>query len=276
MIGASFVFVSPPVGAPPAHDLADDNLSLWLRSDGITGTGPTFNWAGEASTGSSASHSLSSYPAYDDEVESAAGAFDSFAAAVWPNSGNYPKISSSTDVKELLGAVDNVAHSYTVAVVLQPVSSSSGDLSLGRVTVNNPSIFDGLGSYFAIVLLDIGGAPFVGVYHYDVDLGPEGTVPVAWTPGWGGWGLLLVSYNSTTSTITIRINGSVVHTGTLNPTRGVVALGGVACMGATGGGAYKLAMQSTEVAVWPDQCLDGASAELRETYFADRYPSLGM
>lgn len=271
----SFVFVSPAAGAP-VYDLSQDTLSVWLRDEGITGDLATLNWAGRASAGSSATHNFESYPAYDDEVTVQSAALDTYDSVLWPPSGNYPRLTSGFLVKELLGAVDDVAHSYTVAMVVRPLAANSGDTSGGRVTGANPSLFDGLGGYFSIPLLDIGGDPHVGVYHYDVGLGAEGTVPVAWPGGWGEYGLLWVAYDHSTSTVTIRINGAVAHTSALNPTRGAVALGGVAGMGATGGGSYELAMEVAELVVWPGVALTGAAAESRETYFADRYASLPL
>ena len=278
MIGASFAHMARGTTAPPIFNLATDNLSMWLRSESITGDLTTLVWNGTASAGTSGSHSLTHDAVYGDQVTVAAAVLDGKSAVVYPGAAAYPRLTSSYSVRDdVLGAVEYEGHSYTLAIVLAPDSSSTGSAPGGFVDNQNPSIFDGEGAgYFSIPLLDIGGAPKVGVYHLDVDTVPGGTPPIAWSPGWGGFGLLWVRYDHLTQTVRVRVNGVDVYTGSLVLSKGAGGAGGVAGGGTTGAGSFPLGLRVVELVAWPSQSLSGPEVTERETYFASRFPSLGL
>lgn len=278
MIGASFAHMARGTTAPPIFDLATDNLSMWLRSEGITGDLTTLVWNGTASAGTSATHALDHYPGFGDEVTVEPLAIDGKTAVVFPGAGLSPRLTSVYPVRDdILGALDYAGHSYTLAIVLSPESSSAGSAPGGFVDNQNPSIFDGEGQgYFALPLLDVGGDPKVGVYHLDANTVAGGTPPVSWAPGWGSFGLLWVRYDHLTQTVRLRINGSNVHTGSLVLSLGASGAGGAAGAGTAGGGTFTLGLRIAELAAWPAQSLSDPQVIERETYFASRFPSLGL
>ena len=84
MIGASFAHMARGTTAPPIFNLATDNLSMWLRSESITGDLTTLVWNGTASAGTSGSHSLTHDAVYGDQVTVAAAVLDGKSAVVYP------------------------------------------------------------------------------------------------------------------------------------------------------------------------------------------------
>lgn len=271
----SFVYVSPAGGVAPLHDLSTDNLGLWLRGPSLTGTLTTLNWPGTASAGSSASHSMAHDPGYDDLVDTVSADIDSRKVARWNTADPYPRLVSAANLRDdLLGATANTQHSYTVAAVVSLLSSSSGNLSTGKVNSMNPCLLTD-GSYCGITVLSVGGNPRIGVFHFDANLATEdGTTPIVWAPGWNAYAIMWVRYDAVSGLCKVRIDGSDVYSATLGYSRGAAGAGGVAFMGATGGGAYTLGMKVAELLTWPGQSLSDSELLAREAALLAVYPSL--
>lgn len=271
----SFVYLSRTGGAAPLHDLTTDNLSLWLRGPSITGSLTTLAWPGTASAGSSASHNMSHDAGYDDLVDTVSADIDSRKVARWKTADPYPRLTSNALMRDdLLGATANTQHSYTIAAVVSLLSSSSGNLTGGKVNSMNPCLITD-GSYFGLPVLDVGGSPKIGVFHYDATAATEdGTTPIDWTPGWNAYALMWVRYNHSSGVCKVRVDGADVYSATLGYSRGAAGAGGLASMGATGGGAYTLGMKVAEVLAWPGQNLTDPELLAREAALLAVYPSL--
>ena len=264
-------------GAAATHDPATDNLSLWLRSDSVTGTTSTLSWASKASAGSSGSAApMDHSPGYDDLVAQPSTALDGYDSVLW--SGLYPLLLSTDPMRAMLGAGDSTPASYTVAYVVQPLASNSYALDGGGKTDwGNPGFLAAADAAPSHAIMSDGGTAKFGVHHYNADtVTSDGTTPVTWPGGFGAWGLLWVSYTSG-GNIRIRINGSDLLDAAIATSQGPSAGDYPAYMGSLGGGAYVAEFRLVEVQVFPGQALTGAALTTREAgYFATRYPSLGL
>ena len=280
MLGSLVAFGLPPGGGGPTiYDPGTSNLSVWLRGEGVTGTGATLSWAGELSTGISAGSTFDHTATYGDEVIASGTTLDTRATVEWPTAGSYPQLVCAEAFRTgLLGSGDNVGASYTIGAVLQPLASNANGLSGGDTTANNASLLQDTGSYGRLATIHSDAK--IGVYHYDgVGAVGEGIPPVAWPGGFGAWGMLWIVFDyvsGTTGTLRMRINGTDVATETLRVLRGAVGLDGTTTSGASGGGTYAAAYRLAELLVYPGQAFTGSQLASKETYFADRYPSLGL
>lgn len=277
MLGSLLAFGLPPGGS--SYDPGTSNLSVWLRGDGVTGTGATLSWAGRASSGTSSGTTFLHTGTYDDEVISSSTQLDAKATVEWPVAGSYPQLVCSEAFRTgLLGQGDDAGASYTVGAVIQPLASNANGLSGGDTTASNAALLQDTGSYGRIA--SIHSDAKIGVYHYDgVGAVGEGIPPVAWPGGFGAWGLLWIVFDyvsGTTGTLRMRINGSDVATETLRVLRGSTGLDGTTTSGASGGGAHAAAFRLAELLVYPGQAFTGLQLATKETYFAARYPSLGL
>ena len=268
-------------GAAAAHDPATDNLSLWIRSDSVTGTLATLSAASKASAGSSGSaapmdHDLS----YGDLVEHPSTALDGHNSVLWV--GIYPRLLSTAKVHALLGIGDSAPASYTVAYVVQPLASNRYGLDGGgQVAATNPTIFGDPYGYLTHAIMDDGGTCKIGVHHQNEDaIYPDpaegGTTPAAWPGGFGAWGLMWVSYTSG-GNVRIRVNGTDLVNEAIVMHQGPSAGDQVAVMGTLGFGGYVAEFRLVEMMIFPGQALTGASLTTREQgYFKTRYPALGL
>ena len=262
--------------APAAHDPATDNLSLWLRTDSVSGTGATLSWASKASAGSSGSATaLNHNTGYGDTVEQPSTSLDGFASVLW--TGANPLLESTDGARITLGAGDSTPASYTVAYVLQPLSSNAYALSGGKVDWGNPGVFASAGGNLTHAIMDDGGTCKVGVRHYNDDTATAGgTTPFTWPGGFGAWGLMWVSYTSG-GNVRIRVNGTDYTDESIVSNQGPTWSDAIIYMGTMGGGAFVTTFRLVELMVFPGQALTGTAITDREAgYFATLYPSLGL
>jgi hypothetical protein len=239
-----------------------------------------FDWPGTASAGTSAAHSLVAAAAGYNYDVAPGGTIDGLAAVEWPSAAPYPLAVGATPHRTtLLGGGDSVEASYTIACVVQPLGSNTNAVSGGgKVTTANGCIFSDGHSYQGIYLLSDGGTAKFGVAHATSTPSEDGTVPITWPGGFNTWGLLFVSYDHVASTITIRVNGTTVHTAAIGDVVGPAAADTIGSLaGATGGGAGSAKMRMQELAIWPGVAKTVVEMQAIEAdYFADRFPSLGL
>ena len=263
--------------AAAPHDPATDNLSLWLRTDSVSGTGATLAWASKASAGSSGGAAAMNHnTGYGDTVEQPSTTLDGHASVLW--AGANPLLESVDLVRGLLGGGDSVGASYTAAYVIQPLASNTFGLTGGGKTgMTNPTVFgDPAGHVTHAIMSDAATCKF-GVHHYDEDLASgDGTTPVVWPGGFTAWGLAWVIH-TTGGTTKVRIQKADLSTDTIPSPKGPSAGDAIAYMGALGGGAYVPSFRLTELMLWPGQALSPAQIVAREQgYFKTRYPTLGL
>jgi hypothetical protein len=275
----NMLLATMPLGAggAPAHDPATDNLSVWLRSDSVSGTGATLAWASKASAGSSGSAAAYNHnTGYGDTVTQPSTALDGHDSVLW--GAPYPLLESVDHVRGLLGAGDSTPASYTVAYVVQPVSSNTYGLDGGgKVAATNPTIFGDPYGYLTHAIMSDAGTCKVGVHHQNEDAATDGgTTPATWPGGFGAWGLMWVSYTSG-GNVRIRINGVDLVDEAIVTNQGPTGTDQVVYMGTLGGGGYVAEFRLVELMIFPGQALTGAALTTREAgYFATRYPSLGL
>lgn len=264
-------------GAAPAWDPATDNLSLWLRTDSVTGTTSTLSWASKASAGASGSAAACNHSTgYGDTVEQPSTSLDGLASVIW--TGAYPLLESTDKVRALLGAGDSTPASYTVAYVIQPLASNTYGLDGGgKVAATNPTIWGDPYGYLTHAIMSDGGTCRVGVHHQNEDAVTDGgTTPATWPGGFGAWGLMWVSYTSG-GNVRVRVNGTNLTDEAIVTNQGPTGTDQIVYMGTLGGGAYVPEFRMVEMMIWPGQALTGTSLTDREAgYFATRYPSLGL
>lgn len=269
-----FAFVRPSAAS---HDPATDNLSLWLRTDSVTGTGATLSWASKASAGTSGSAAPMVHDtAYGDTVEQPSTSLDGYASVLW--TGAYPLLTTTDLTRALLGAGNSTPASYTAAYVIQPVSSNTYAVDGGgKVDVGNPTLFGDQFGAFAHAIMSDAGTCKVGVHHANEDaVTAGGTTPYAWPGGFGAWGLMVVSYTSG-GNVLIRINGSSVVNEAIVANQGPTGTDSVAWSGSTGGGANVPSFRMVEMMLFPGQALSAGQIATREQgYFKTRYPTLGL
>lgn len=291
-IGFGALIRSSGVAAP--FDPATDNLSLWLRSDDAVngaGTYPNFRWPGRAAASSSAPSGASSTakgfvprPGYADSVfRQSTVQLDSQDTVEWPTAAPYPAVYDEDN----LGRVDYfgpyVAHpsapatfdtsSYTIGLALQPLASNTNGQSGGNVTYANAAIIGGMSEYLSVLLLDDGGTAKFGITHYDAVASALRPSPVfTWPGGFGAWGLLWISYEATTETLIVRVNGTTLYSGTLARTR-QASFPGRVIIGCSDGGTNKAKFRLAEC-MFANQSRPALDLQTRETYFHARYPSL--
>lgn len=272
-----FAFVKSAAGAPASHDPATDNLSLWLRTDTLSGTGITFAWSSKASAGTSGvAATFNHSTGYGDLVEQPSTSLDGYASALW--TGASPMIESLDLTRALLGAGDSVGASYTVAYVVQPLASNTYGLTGGGKTdAANPTIFGSPTSAVVHAIMSDAGTCKVGVHHIDEDLASgDGTTPVVWPGGFGTWGLMWVVYTSG-GNAKVRVQETDLVDELIPAAKGPAASDYVAYFGTLGGGAYAPSFRLAEMMIYPGQALSGAQMITREQgYFKTRYPSLGL
>lgn len=267
------------------YDPAVDNLSLWLRSENLSGTGATLAWAGKASAGSSAANGFGH--AVSDEVVLAAGFIDGYDAAYWQNTAGQPRLDSVASGKllrsDILGQGDSVGASYTACYVGTPVSSNRYDLTGGTQTgLGNPAFLGEQAEFFSHAIMSDGGACKVGVSHYDATLAVTGgTTPMVWAGGFGVLGLMWVSYDLGAGTVTVRVktagNAGASLTESIPIPRIPVGWHAEAQIGSIGGGGDIGELYLAEAQVRPGVALSGAQmAAIEQGYFKARYPSLGL
>lgn len=265
---------SPP---PASHDPATDNMSLWLRTDSVSGTGATLAWASKASAGASGSAAAFNHnTGYGDTVEQPSTALNGYASVYW--AGAYPVLESTDTTRAKLGAGDSTPASYTAAYVMQPLASSGYALDGGgKVDVGNPGVFGAADSGLVHAIMSDAGTCKVGVHHTNEDaVTAGGTTPATWPGGFGAWGLMWVSYTSG-GNVRIRINGVDLVNEAIVANQGPAGTDQIIYMGTLGGGAYVPEMRVVEVMIFPGQALDAAAMAAREDgYFATRYPLLGL
>lgn len=262
-------------GAAPAWDPATDNLSLWLRTDSVTGTASTLSWASKASAGTSgAASALNHSTGYGDTVVQPSTALNGHSSVLW--GGAYPLLEGIDGVRALLGAGDSTPASYTAAYVMRPLTSNAYTLSGGKVDWGNPGVFASAGGNLTHAIMDDGGTCKVGVRHYNDDTATSGgTSPAVWPGGFGAWGLMWVSYTSG-GNIRIRINGTDYIDDPIESNQGPTWSDAITHMGTMGGGASVATFELVELMIFPGQALAGAALTLREQgYFKTRY-SLGL
>lgn len=267
-------------GAPAAHDPATDNLSLWLRTDSVTGTTSTLSWASKASAGSSGSAAPFIH-SYTDLVTQPATAFDGFSSVSFQGDPT-PAILVTTDLTRttLLGGGDFVTASYTVAYVVRPVSAGQHNVDGGGLyTSSNAGLFGDPSSYIEHILSNDGGVCKFGASHFQDGVGYGGTAPVAWPGNFGTWGLLWMVY---TASSTLKMRVKTVGNAAVESTQAIVEIMGYAIYD------YPAAIGSVnfsdindtnmvEIMIWPGQALSPAQITTREQgYFKTRYPSLGL
>ncbi|MBL0197644.1 MAG: hypothetical protein IPQ09_26190 [Myxococcales bacterium] len=271
-----FAFIKSSAAAA-SHDPATDNLSLWLRSDTLSGTGATFAWSSKASAGTSgAAATFNHSTGYGDLVEQPSTSLDGHASALW--TGASPMIESADLTRSLLGAGDSVGASYTAAYVVQPLASNTYGLTGGGKTDGtNPTIFGSPTSVVVHAIMSDAGTCKVGVHHYDEDLASgDGTTPVVWPGGFGAWGLMWVVYTNG-GNAKVRVQEADLANELIPAAKGPAAYDYVAYFGTLGGGAYVPSFRLVEMMIYPGQALSGAQMITREQgYFKTRYPSLGL
>lgn len=263
--------------AAAPHDPATDNLSLWLRTDSVSGTGATLAWASKASAGSSGSAAAMNHnTGYGDTVEQPSTALDGHDSVLW--TGAYPLLESTDLVRTLMGAGDSAPASYTVAYVVQLLASNTFAVDGGgKVDVGNPTLFgDPYGQMQHAVMSD-GGVAKVGVHHYNEDTATGGgTTPATLPGGFGAWNLLWVSYTSG-GNVRIRANGSSLVDESIVPNQGPTGTDAIIYMGSLGGGSQVAEFRLVELMVFPGQALSTPDMVTREQgYFKTRYPTLGL
>lgn len=271
------------VGSSAPFNLAGENLSLWIRGDDATGTTSTLSWPGRSSAGvSSFAAPFDHDSGFGNQVVRPGTALDSQVTVEWPSAASFPRLQSTTRTRiDFLGQGNNVGASYTLAAVVQPLSSNANGLASGKVNDANPALLADLSSYARIgAIQSASGVAKVGVYHFD---GPgavgDGCAPVTWPGGFGAWGLLWVSFayvSGSSGTVAIRINASDMLSQSIPVMRGTTASDGNTISGATGGGTYAAGFRLAEMAVWPGVALSSSQISARESYFRARYPSLGI
>lgn len=270
-----FAFVKSSAAA--VHNPATDNLSLWLRTDSVTGTTSTLSWASKASAGTSGSASAMVHDTgYGDTVEQPSTSLSGYASVLW--TGAYPALSTANLTRALLGAGDSTPASYTAAYVMQPVASNQYVLDGGgKVDVGNPGVFADLYGNFAHVIMSDGGTCKVGVHHANADAATAGgTTPATWPGGFGAWGLMWVSYTSG-GNVRIRINATNLVDEAIVTNQGSTATDPAAWMGSLAGGAAVPEFRLVEMMLWPGQALSAGQISTREQgYFRTRYPALGL
>lgn len=270
-----FAFVKSSAAA--AHNPATDNLSLWLRTDSVTGTTSTLSWASRASAGTSGSAAPMVHDTgYGDTVEQPSTSLDGYASVLW--TGAYPALNTVDLTRTLLGAGDSTPASYTAAYVMQPVASNQYVLDGGgKVDVGNPCVFADLYGNLAHVIMSDGGTCKVGVHHYNEDaVTAGGSTPATWPGGFGAWGLMWVSYTSG-GNVRVRINGTNLTDETIVTNQGPTGTDAAGWMGSLGGGAAVPEFRLVEMMLFPGQALTGSDLTTREQgYFKTRYPSLGL
>lgn len=270
-----FAFIKSSAAA--AHDPATDNMSLWLRTDSVTGTTSTLSWASKASAGSSGSAAAMVHnTSYGDTVEQPSTSLDGYASVLW--TGAYPALNSTDLTRAILGAGDSTPASYTVAYVIQPVASNQYVVDGGgKVDVGNPCAFADTNGNLAHVIMSDAGTCKVGVHHTNEDAVTfGGTTPATWPGGFGAWGLMWVSYTSG-GNVRIRINGTDLVDEAIVTNQGPAGTDLGTWMGSLGGGAAVPEFRMVEMMIFPGQALMGASLTTREQgYFKTRYPSLGL
>lgn len=271
-----FAFIKSSAAAA-SHDPATDNLSLWLRTDSVTGTTSTLSWASKASAGTSGgAAALNHNTGYGDTVEQPSTALNGYASVLW--TGAYPVLESIDTTRALLGAGDSTPASYTAAYVMQPLASSGYALDGGgKVDVGNPGVFGAADSGLVHAIMSDAGTCKVGVHHTNEDaVTAGGTTPATWPGGFGAWGLMWVSYTSG-GNVRIRINGVDLVNEAIVTNQGPAWTDQIIYMGTLGGGAYVPEMRVVEVMVFPGQALTGSALTTREQgYFKTRYPALGL
>lgn len=264
-------------GAAPAWDPATDNLSLWLRTDSVTGTASTLSWASKASAGTSgAAAALNHNTGYGDTVLQPSTAINGHSSVLWD--APYPLLESVDKVRALLGAGDSTPASYTVAYVIRPLTSGTYGLDGGgKVSAANPTVWGDPYGYLNHAIMDDDDTCKVGVHHQNEDAVTDGgTTPATWPGGFGAWGLMWVSYTSG-GNVRIRINGVDLVDETIVTNQGPAVTDQISYMGTLGGGAYVATFELVELMIFPGQALAGAALTLREQgYFKTRYPSLGL
>lgn len=270
-----FAFVKSSAAA--SHDPATDNLSLWLRTDSVTGTASTLSWASKASAGTSGGASACNHnTGYGDTVEQPSTSLDGFASVLW--TGAYPLLESTDKVRALLGAGDSTPASYTVAYVIQPLASNTYGLDGGgKVASTNPTIWGDPYGYLTHAIMSDGGTCKVGVHHQNEDAVTDGgTTPATWPGGFGAWGLMWVSYTSG-GNVRVRINGTNLTDESIVANQGPTGTDQIIYMGTLGGGGYVPEFRMVEMMIFPGQALTGGDLTTREQgYFKTRYPSLGL
>lgn len=271
-----FAFVKSSAAA--AHNPATDNLSLWLRTDSVTGTTSTLSWASKASAGSSGSAGPFDHEtSYGDTVEQPSTSLDGYASVLW--TGTYPLLTSANYLRTaLLGAGDSTAASYTAAYVVQPLASNTYSVDGGGKTdTGNPTLVGNYYGEFAHAIMSDGGTAKFGLYHYNQDTSTGGgTTPATWPGGFGAWGLVWVSYTSG-GNARVRINGVDLVDESIVPFKGPTATDYVAYSGSMSGGSAVPEFRMVEAMIWPGQALTGTDLTTREQgYFKTRYPSLGL
>lgn len=271
-----FSFVKSSAAA--AHDPATDNLSLWLRTDSVSGTGATLAWASKASAGSSGSAApMLHETSYGDTVEQPSTALDGHDSVLW--TGTYPLLTSADYLRTaLLGAGDSTPASYTAAYVVQLLASNTYAITGGgKVDVGNPTLLGNYYGEFAHAIMSDGGTAKFGVYHYNQDTATGGgTTPFAWPGGFGGWGLAWVSYTSG-GNVRVRVNGVDMVDESIVPFQGPTGTDYTAYMGSMSGGSAAPEFRMVEAMVFPGQALSTPDMVTREQgYFKTRYPTLGL
>ena len=270
-----FSFVKSSAAA--AHDPATDNLSLWLRTDSVTGTTSTLSWASKASAGTSGSAAPMVHDTgYGDTVEQPSTSLDGHGSVLW--TGAYPALNTVDLTRALLGAGNSTPASYTAAYVMQPVASNQYVLDGGgKVDVGNPCVFADLYGNLAHVIMSDAGTCKVGVHHYNEDtVVAGGSTPATWPGGFGAWGLMWVSYTSG-GNVRVRINGTNLTDEAIVTNQGPSGTDAAGWMGSLGGGAAVPEFRLVEMMLFPGQALTGTDLTTREQgYFKTRYPSLGL
>lgn len=271
----NMLLATMPLGVA-AHDPATDNLSLWLRTDSVTGSGATLSWASKASAGTSGSAAPMVHDTgYGDTVTQPSTALDGFASVIW--TGAYPLLTSTDLVRALLGAGNSAPASYTVAYVVQPRASNQYILGGGKVDAGNPTLLGNASGTLSHAIMSDAGTCKFGVYHVNADaVTSGGTTPFAWPGNFGAWGLVWVSYTSG-GNVRVRVNGTNYVDESIVAFQGPTAGDTAAWMGSQSGGASVPDFRMVEMMIFPGQALTGAALTTREAgYFATRYPSLGL
>lgn len=266
----------------PSFNPSTDTLSLWLRSPDaeLTGDLTTLAWGSRASAGASGSASVGHYGT--DAVTQPGTSFNGFSTVHFPSTD--AQLSSAQNAHTtLLGCGDDVGANYTVAYVVQPLSSGAHVVDGGGLyTYANAMLLGDFGGYMGHVLSSDGGTAKIGALHWDSALGiagSYGTTPFTWPGGFGKWGLVWFIYTLSGTSMKMRVKtaGAAVSesTQTLNALKFAAASASVAILnGGTGAG---LTMRIAEVMIWPGQALTGAQITAREQgYFRSRYPTLGL
>lgn len=270
------IHIYMPLGVNPGAD----TLSLWLRGDSeLTGDLTTLAWGSRASAGASGSASFDHYGA--DTATQPGTSFDGTPSVYFPD------ITAQLDAAEnfhttYLGCGDDVGANYTVAYVVQPLSSNAHNVDGGGLyTAANTILLGDFGGYGGHIISSDGGTAKFGAIHWDSALGYAGayaTTPVTWPGGFGTWGLLWFIYTLAGTSMKMRVktvgNAAVESTQTVNAFKLASASASPAMLGGFGGG---LTLRIAEVMIWPAQALSSAQISAREQgYFKTRYPTLGL